>query len=54
MSNASDFGDIILNRIRMTSGPLHMQSNPMFSGSGGGSSGPPKKKAPIKPKKPKK
>jgi hypothetical protein len=57
MSNASNFGDVILHRIRMTGGPLHIQSNPMFSGSGGGTTGPPKKPhAPVKKpvKKPKK
>lgn len=36
-----------------TYGGLHIQLNPMFSGSGGGTTGPPKKpkKAPVKPPK---
>lgn len=40
--------------IRMTDGPLHVQMNPMFSGSGGGTTGPPKKPKKAPAKKPKK
>jgi len=56
MSNAHEFGDVILNRIRFTEGVISIGSNPEHSGSGGGNSGPPKPpKAPTKPnKKPKK